>query len=723
MSKPILPPPSRRDRPVKMIRKVEVSPEDIEKDQSTAEPEEHPVESPSPSIHIRKISPTIEPPTEEEETPVGVYPSRRRRNQVKRIRREPVMDEATAESEEVDTDLAETDGREAVENPPPWYEAPEGDWEEVNSSIEGSELPAIEVDEDGFRVDLPEMDEDGDWEDGLPALHGSVEVGKKFWQVAEVAATDEDGDTEEEWEEPEDAVDEIDEAESEVVETRKNDIPEKKIVPVEEVVPKTQSTKKLTLEPAEERPKRKPKEPKEEAPKEQPIIAVSERWRKAQPKRIVSSGEMPEEPAKPVARKRRRRWPWFVLFLLLLGGAVFTAWYLRPGWFQFDSNEPKENCLGIQIAMRKGMELEKMTCTVAVMADGESLESLLIANKVDWKQPLQLIQKLGALGISLPGKGTKYTFLYLKKDPLHPAILAYEPSPGEMVLLALQGEAEVYRYKRPKLSSQYIGDGAMLTKSFAETMFNRQSGLDLTQMVYDAMKWKLDLFELKEGDQFKMVYSESVYEGGNKMLDGLEAIQFQTESGLFTAFHYQDELVDGFFDEEARPVKSPFLMMPLRYGRISSPFSYTRLDPFSENGEIRPHLGTDYAAPEGTEIIAVADGFVDEATFSPSNGNYVKLSHIGGIQTQYLHMVRIGEGIIPGQFVQQGTVIGYVGMTGRATGPHVCFRYWKNGMQVDHRREKFLPPDPLSGERAANFFAKRDSMIEVWDKVDLLSDL
>ena len=165
---------------------------------------------------------------------------------------------------------------------------------------------------------------------------------------------------------------------------------------------------------------------------------------------------------------------------------------------------------------------------------------------------------------------------------------------------------------------------------------------------------------------------------------------------------------------DGRALKSGFLMAPLEYGRISSGYNLNRPDPISKSGKIMPHLGTDYAAPEGTPIMAVGEGVVTHAEFKGGNGNYVKLQHSDLIQTQYLHMSRFADGIEPGVFVRQGQVIGYVGSTGRSTGPHVCFRYWKNGQQVDHRKEKdFGVPTGLPESAMQAFMDHRDSILQL----------
>jgi murein DD-endopeptidase MepM/ murein hydrolase activator NlpD len=124
-------------------------------------------------------------------------------------------------------------------------------------------------------------------------------------------------------------------------------------------------------------------------------------------------------------------------------------------------------------------------------------------------------------------------------------------------------------------------------------------------------------------------------------------------------------------------------------------------------------LGTDYAAPYGTPIYAIGDGIISEAAYTKGNGNYIKIRHNNTYQTQYLHMQKFAIGIKRGSSVQQGQVIGYVGSTGLATGPHVCFRFWKNGRQVNHLNLSFPPPAPLDQSNLESFYITRDKVIEV----------
>ncbi|OYX20266.1 MAG: peptidase M23, partial [Algoriphagus sp. 32-45-6] len=133
----------------------------------------------------------------------------------------------------------------------------------------------------------------------------------------------------------------------------------------------------------------------------------------------------------------------------------------------------------------------------------------------------------------------------------------------------------------------------------------------------------------------------------------------------------------------------------------------------------KPHLGTDYAAPTGTEIRSVGDGTVVEARYTSANGNYVKIKHNGTYTTQYLHMSKIGKGIKAGTRVKQGQVIGYVGSTGLATGPHLCFRFWKNGKQEDWLKEKIPPSEPISAANRMAFEAKRNEALALLAQINL----
>jgi murein DD-endopeptidase MepM/ murein hydrolase activator NlpD len=164
-------------------------------------------------------------------------------------------------------------------------------------------------------------------------------------------------------------------------------------------------------------------------------------------------------------------------------------------------------------------------------------------------------------------------------------------------------------------------------------------------------------------------------------------------------------------------MKKAFLQAPVRYTRISSKYNRSRFHPVLKR--VRPHLGTDYAAPYGTPIYAVANGVVTHRGYTKGNGNYVKIKHDKTYTTQYLHMQRFARDVLKGSQVKQGDVIGYVGSTGLATGPHVCFRFWKNGKQVNHLKENLPEPDPMPESDLPKFYQVRDSLKVILDSIQL----
>ena len=179
-------------------------------------------------------------------------------------------------------------------------------------------------------------------------------------------------------------------------------------------------------------------------------------------------------------------------------------------------------------------------------------------------------------------------------------------------------------------------------------------------------------------------------------------------------FEYMNENYGEYFDESGRTLRKAFLKAPLDFYRISSRYSRNRKHPVT--GQWKGHFGTDYAAPKGTPIMTTANGTIVTASFTRNNGNYVKVRHNGTYSTQYLHMSKIKRGIKKGVYVKQGDIIGYVGSTGLATGPHVCYRFWKNGKQVDPYKQKLPPGDPIRKENKSEYMFVKDSLMNILNR-------
>lgn len=260
----------------------------------------------------------------------------------------------------------------------------------------------------------------------------------------------------------------------------------------------------------------------------------------------------------------------------------------------------------------------------------------------------------------------------------------------------------VEKRQKPNELRKGLISGEIIKNSNLSNALNQQfQDLDMTGELAEKMAgtfaWTIDFFRLHPGDQFKVIYDEKTVEGIPYSVGNIRAAYFLHQGHEFYAFRFVLDSVNnkiGYYNEEGEEMKKPFLMSPVKFSRISSGFTMKRFHPVQKRW--KAHLGTDYAAPHGTPILATADGTVIAASYSGGNGNYVKIQHDKTYTTQYLHMSKFAEGIRKGVWVNQGDVIGYVGSTGLATGPHVCYRFWKNGKQIDHRKEIFEVTEPMA---------------------------
>jgi murein DD-endopeptidase MepM/ murein hydrolase activator NlpD len=243
---------------------------------------------------------------------------------------------------------------------------------------------------------------------------------------------------------------------------------------------------------------------------------------------------------------------------------------------------------------------------------------------------------------------------------------------------------------------------ADIDHSLYEALRSSGEGPQLVQQIVDVFQWDIDFFALQKGDSFSLVvkkrYSGSDLAGYGPIL----AARFTHSGQTFEAFRH--ETADGragYYARAGRPLRKQFLRAPLQFTRITSGFSKSRFHPLLHC--FRPHHGVDYGAPVGTPVMTTADGVVIEARYRRGEGKFVRIRHTSRLETSYLHLSRFAKGIRQGAKVQQGAVIGYVGATGLATGPHLDYRISDGGTWLDPLKFKSLTPDPLRGESLTHF--------------------
>lgn len=290
----------------------------------------------------------------------------------------------------------------------------------------------------------------------------------------------------------------------------------------------------------------------------------------------------------------------------------------------------------------------------------------------------------------------------------------YEISNLEYLKICFKDSLEILREEKEVTIVPKTAAG-IITSSLWNTLANNGLNPDLAIKLSEVLAWEVDFYRIQQGDRFKVVYEENYVGERSVGISRVNAVYFVHQGREVLGFHFEQDTIDGFFNHNGESLRKVFLKAPLEFGRISSRYSQSRMHPVLKYR--RPHYGTDYAAPHGTPILSVGDGVVTQATYNSGNGNFVRIRHNSVYETQYLHMSRFASGVRPGTRVKQGQVIGYVGSTGLATGPHVCFRFWKNGQQVDHLREEFPRADNLPSDYLPSFYTVRDGHLETMNNI------
>ncbi|MDA9018644.1 peptidoglycan DD-metalloendopeptidase family protein [Flavobacteriaceae bacterium] len=351
-----------------------------------------------------------------------------------------------------------------------------------------------------------------------------------------------------------------------------------------------------------------------------------------------------------------------------------------------------------KIITQFGYTLNNFTVKKDTVKSGDSFGSILENNNLFYPQIYNIVQKAKKVfDVRKINIGKPYTILFSKDSLKTPKVFIYQPNLIDYVVVSLTDSLWAEKKSKAVELLEFEAEG-VITSSLSETMEEKKLSPLLSNELSEIYAWTIDFFRLEKGDNFKIIYSakfvdDSIYVGLNR----IHSAYFEHRGKPFYAIEFETDSKRGlfeYFDENGKNLRRAFLRAPVQFSRISSRYNLKRK--IAYYGRIRPHFGTDFAAPRGTPIRATASGTVVQSSYTRGNGNYVKIKHNGTYSTQYLHMDK--RGVKVGQFVKQGDYIGTVGMTGNTSGPHVCYRFWKNGKQVDPLRQKLPEAKPISKE-------------------------
>lgn len=308
--------------------------------------------------------------------------------------------------------------------------------------------------------------------------------------------------------------------------------------------------------------------------------------------------------------------------------------------------------------------------------------------------------------------------IYTNDDSVNTlAYFVYEKNPRNFVVFDLRDSINVYESEK-EIVVRENQKSATIEQSLYVSLMNAEATPELAIRLSQIFAWQIDFYHLQKGDRFKVIYDELYVDNKFFAVGEIKAAHFYHNGKDFYAIPFTQDSVSQYFDQNGSSLRKAFLKAPLEFNRISSRYSKNRFHPVLKSN--RPHYGTDYAAPTGTPIRTTGDGIITEVGFSRGNGNYIKIRHNSVYTTMYLHMSRFAKGMKKGSYVQQGQVIGYVGSTGLATGPHLCYRFYVNGKPVDALKVELPPSHPVRKELMADYEVLKDSLIKRLNESEIL---
>ena len=279
--------------------------------------------------------------------------------------------------------------------------------------------------------------------------------------------------------------------------------------------------------------------------------------------------------------------------------------------------------------------------------------------------------------------------------------LVYERDRASSIVFSCESPYKAWVYEKPIYIESRYAD-VTINSSLWNDM--RDAGVSplLIISLSDIYAWTIDFFGLQKGDRFRVLYDERMCDGEVLAVDTVRYAVFSNGGEDLPMIMFDQK--DGgniWWNDKGESMRKAFLKAPLQYSRVSSGFSYARKHPVTR--KVQPHTGVDYAAPKGTPVMTIGDGVVTSVKYEGAGGNTVRIRHNSVYSTAYLHLSKYAKGLKVGQRVRQGEVIGYVGSTGRSTGPHLDFRVWKNGTPINPLKMDSPPAEPLKEENMKAF--------------------
>ncbi len=382
-----------------------------------------------------------------------------------------------------------------------------------------------------------------------------------------------------------------------------------------------------------------------------------------------------------------------LIFILVIPAMLFL-------WSCGNNTQPSSARVKVkQIVQHKpkiayGINVDSLVADSSIVKKNEFLSDILLRHNVNYATIDKLAKGTKSVfDVRKIRKGNRYVILSAGDSLQKPLYFIYEINRVDYVVYHLTDSIFATLGKKQLETKEQAVSGTIVS-SLWNAMTAAGVSPNLSNLLSEVYAWTIDFFGLKKKDRFKVIYDEAYIEGKPAYIDKIKAALFHHDGEDLYAFYFVQNGRGDYFDEKGNSLERTFLKAPLKYTRISSRFTNRRYHPVLKI--YRPHHGVDYAAPEGTPVHSVGDGIIIKRGYQKrGGGNYLKIKHNSTYTTSYMHLHGFAKGMTVGKHVKQGQLIGYVGHTGLATGPHLDFRYFKNGTAVNPLKVKSPPAKPV----------------------------
>tara|TARA_B100000900_G_scaffold188778_1_gene159912 strand:- start:3531 stop:4751 length:1221 start_codon:yes stop_codon:yes gene_type:complete len=386
------------------------------------------------------------------------------------------------------------------------------------------------------------------------------------------------------------------------------------------------------------------------------------------------------------------------------------------------SSEKNKELIKDPIIYKYGYDQSKYTFEERRIKRGDTFGDILEEQGIDYPEIYKALEKTkNDVSFRKLQLGKPYTLIFTNDSIRKLKAFVYHPTIEGYSFIQLRDSVYGKTLSKPR-SYRDLSASGTIDNSLYLTLEEQDKDPLLTYYLSDIYAWTIDFFRLNKGDKFKVIYTQAFIDDTIPVaITKVKAAYFVHRGIERYAFEYETDSIKGiveYLDQNAKNLRRAFLQSPIKFGRISSRYNLRRRIALYGN-RVRPHRGTDFAAPIGTPILSTANGTVTDVSYTRANGRYVKVKHNNTYTTQYLHMQKASVKV--GQFVEQGDVIGYVGMTGNTSGPHVCYRFWKNGLEVDPFKQKLPEAKPINESLKKKYFSDIVSIKSRLDSIVIMN--